>query len=177
VELVPADAGADDWLSTHLGYAVHLVHLDDPAVRRPIDDPPYTSPGEMVGLADRYPLLLTTLASLDSLNSLIAQGDHAVEGPLPMDRFRPSVVVAGTEPWAEDDWTELAIGEVVLRAAKMSGRCVVTTTDQTTGARGKEPLRTLGRHRRFAGRLIFGQNLVPLTTGTIRVGDPVEVLD
>ncbi|WP_030377901.1 MULTISPECIES: MOSC domain-containing protein [unclassified Streptomyces] len=176
VELVPAAARADDWLSTLLGHAVRLVHLDDPAVRRPIDDPPYTSPGEMVGLADRYPLLLTTLASLDSLNSLIAQGEHAAEGPLPMDRFRPSVVVAGTAPWAEDDWTELAIGEVVFRVAKMSGRCVVTTTDQTTGARGKEPLRTLGRHRRFAGRLVFGQNLVPLTTGTIRVGDPVEVL-
>jgi uncharacterized protein YcbX len=54
---------------------------------------------------------------------------------------------------------------------------VVTTTDQATGVRGREPLRTLAAHRRVDGKLVFGQNLVPLTTGTIRVGDPVEVLD
>jgi uncharacterized protein YcbX len=176
VELVSAGPEARDWLSGHLGSDVLLAHLDDPAVRRPIDDPPYSTPGEMVSLADRYPLLLTTLASLDSLNSLIAQGDGAAEGPLPMNRFRPGVVVSGTAPWAEDDWDRVAIGEVVFRVAKMCGRCVVTTTDQDTGARGREPLRTLARHRRFDGRLVFGQNLVPLTTGTIRVGDPVEVL-
>lgn len=176
VDLVSAGTEARDWLSGHLDSDVFLAHLDDPAVRRPIDDPPYSSPGEMVSLADRYPLLLTTLASLDSLNALIARGDHAAEGPLPMNRFRPGAVVSGTEPWAEDDWNRVAIGEVVFRVAKMSGRCVVTTTDQDTGARGREPLRTLARHRRFDGRLVFGQNLVPLTTGTIRVGDPVEVL-
>ncbi|MEU8455002.1 MOSC domain-containing protein [Streptomyces griseoaurantiacus] len=177
VELVSAGGEARDWLGEFLGREVFLAHLDDPAVRRPIDDPPYTSPGETVTLADRYPLLLTTLASLDSLNALIARGDDAVEGPLPMNRFRPSVVVSGTGPWAEDDWNRLAIGEVVLRVAKGCGRCVVTTTDQATGVRGREPLRTLAAHRRLDGKLVFGQNLVPLTTGTIRVGDPVEVLD
>lgn len=177
IETVPADPAANDWFSVYLGQEVTLVHLDDPATRRPIDDPPYGRPGETVSLADGYPLLVTTLASLDALNSLIEQGDHPGEGPLPMNRFRPNVVVSGTEPWAEDDWRRIAIGEVSFRVAKMCGRCVVTTTDQGTGERGKEPLRSLARHRRFGDRLAFGQNLVPETTGTVRVGDPFRVLE
>ncbi|SEC42112.1 hypothetical protein SAMN05216532_1345 [Streptomyces sp. 2231.1] len=175
VEAVPAAAAAHAWCSAYLEAEVRLVHLDDPATRRPVD-PGFALPGETVSFADGYPLLVTTTASLDALNSLVAEGDHAHEGPLPMNRFRPNVVVAGTEPWAEDHWSRISIGEVVLRAAKTSARCVVTTTDQDTGVRGREPLRTLARHRRVDGRLVFGQNLVPLSTGTIRIGDPVRVL-
>ncbi|WP_112467534.1 MOSC domain-containing protein [Streptomyces triticisoli] len=176
VEAVAADEAAHAWCSGHLGAGVRLVHMDDPATRRPVD-PDYALPGETVSFADGYPLLLTSRSSLDSLNSLIAQGDHAEEGPLPMNRFRPSVVVAGTPAWAEDDWRRIAIGEVVFRVARPCGRCVVTTTDQATAVHGKEPLRTLGRHRRFGGELVFGQNLVPESTGTIRLGDPVSVLE
>ncbi|MFF2382423.1 MOSC domain-containing protein [Streptomyces sp. NPDC058108] len=175
VEAVLAGTAAHVWCSAYLGSETRLVHLDDPAVRRPVD-PRYGRPGETVSLADGYPLLVTTLASLDALNSLIAGGDHAHEGPLPMNRFRPNVVVAGTEPWAEDDWTRVTIGDVPFRVIKMCGRCVVTTTDQETAERGREPLRTLGRHRRFGSRLIFGQNLVPEATGVVRVGDPVTVV-
>ncbi|MFG2111946.1 MOSC domain-containing protein [Streptomyces sp. NPDC048718] len=176
IDTVPAAPEADAWFSAYLGTEVRLVHLDDPARRRPID-PRYAAPGETVSFADGYPLLATTTASLDALNSLIAQGDHADEGPLPMNRFRPSVVVDGTAPWAEDDWRRLAIGDVVFRVAKPCGRCVVTTTDQTSGERGKEPLRTLARHRKSGGSLVFGQNLIPEHRGTIRVGDPVKILD
>ncbi|MFF8973349.1 MOSC domain-containing protein [Streptomyces sp. NPDC014995] len=174
VEGVLADEAAHAWCSAHLGTDVRLVHMDDPATRRAVD-PEYALPGEMVTFADGYPLLVTSSASLDALNSLVAQGGHAAEGPLPMNRFRPNVVVTGTEPWAEDGWSRLTIGEVVFRVAKACGRCVVTTTDQATAGRGKEPLYTLGRHRRLDGRLIFGQNLVPLSRGTIRVGDPVTI--
>jgi uncharacterized protein YcbX len=94
-----------------------------------------------------------------------------------MDRFRPNVVVDGAGAWAEDDWSLVAIGDVTFRVAKMCGRCVVTTTDQTDAVLGKEPLHTLGRHRRFGSRLVFGQNLVPRSRGTIRVGDPVRILE
>ncbi|WP_394435952.1 MOSC domain-containing protein [Streptomyces sp. SGAir0957] len=176
VEAVPADPRAHAWWSAYLGSDIRMLHLDDPATRRPID-PRYARPGETVSFADGYPLLVTTLSSLDALNSLIAQGDHADEGPLPMNRFRPNVVVSGTAPWAEDDWTRIAIGEVTFRVAKKCGRCVVTTTDQDTAERGKEPLRTLARHRRFGDQLCFGTNLVPETPGTVRVGDPVGVLE
>ncbi|MFG2129331.1 MOSC domain-containing protein [Streptomyces sp. NPDC048751] len=175
VEGVLADDAAHAWCSAYLGADVRLVHMDDPATCRAVD-PDYALPGETVSFADGYPLLLTTTASLDALNSLIAQGDHAGEGPLPMNRFRPNVVVSGTEAWAEDGWSRVSIGEVAFRVAKMCGRCVVTTTDQGTAERGKEPLRTLGRHRLIDGKLVFGQNLVPLDRGTIRVGDPVTVL-
>ncbi len=175
VEGVLADASAHAWFSDYLDVGVRLVHLDDPATRRPLD-PRYAHSGETVSFADGYPLLLTTRASLDALNDLIAQGDHPREGPLPMNRFRPNVVVAATAPWAEDHWRRIAIGEVTFRVAKMCGRCVVTTTDQDTAERGREPLRTLGRHRRFGDKLVFGQNLVPETVGTVRIGDPVRIL-
>ncbi|WBO68022.1 MOSC domain-containing protein [Streptomyces camelliae] len=176
VEAVPATAAAHAWCSAYLEADVRLVHMDDPATRRPVD-PAYALPGETVSFADGYPLLATTAASLAALNSLMAEGTHAHEGPLPMNRFRPNLVVAGTEPWAEDHWTRLSVGEVVFRVAKPSGRCVVTTTDQDTAVRGREPLLTLARHRRVGSKLVFGQNLVPLTRGTIRVGDPVRVLE
>lgn len=176
VEAVPAeDAAAHAWCSAYLGIGARLVHMDDPATRRPVD-PEYARPGETVSFADGFPLLLTTTASLEALNALIARGDHAREGPLPMDRFRPNVVVAGTSAWAEDDWSLLAVGEVSFRVAKPCGRCVVTTTDQGSGERGREPLHSLGRHRRLGGQLVFGQNLVPLSRGVIRVGDPVRIL-
>ncbi|MDH6572302.1 uncharacterized protein YcbX [Streptomyces sp. SAI-117] len=176
VEGVPADAAAHAWCSEYLGAPTRLVHMDDPATRRPVE-PEYALPGETVTFADGYPLLLTSAASLDALNSLIAEGDHASEGPLPMNRFRPNVVVGGAEAWAEDDWSLIAIGDVTFRIAKMCGRCVVTTTDQDRAVRGKEPLHSLGRHRRFGSKLVFGQNLVPRSPGTIRVGDPVTVLE
>lgn len=176
IEGVPAaDAAVHAWCGDYLGVPARLVHLDDPATRRPVD-PEYALPGETVSLADGYPLLLTTTASLDALNSLIAEGRHAGDGPLPMNRFRPNVVVGGTDPWAEDGWSRIAIGDVSFRVAKMCGRCVVTTTDQASAVRGKEPLHTLGRHRRFGSKLVFGQNLVPESRGTLRVGDPVRVL-
>ncbi|GEC05177.1 molybdenum cofactor biosysynthesis protein [Streptomyces spinoverrucosus] len=176
VEGVLAADAAHAWCSAYVGAGTRLVHMDDPATRRPVD-PDYALPGETVSFADGYPLLLTSVASLDALNSLIAEDGLAEEGPLPMNRFRPNVVVAGTAPWAEDGWRRIAIGEVEFRVAKMCGRCVVTTTDQGTAERGREPLRTLGRHRRIDGKLIFGQNLVPRSQGTIRVGDPVRVLE
>ncbi|QIJ61121.1 MOSC N-terminal beta barrel domain-containing protein [Streptomyces sp. JB150] len=175
VEGVPADAAAHAWCSAYLGTDVRLVHMDDPATRRPVD-PEYALPGETVSFADGFPLLLTSAASLDALNALIAQGDRAAEGPLPMNRFRPNLVVAGSAPWAEDDWSRIAVGAVEFRVAKPCGRCVVTTTDQSSAERGREPLLSLGRHRRIGGKLVFGQNLVPVSPGTVRVGDPVRVL-
>lgn len=176
VEAVPAGPAAAAWLSAYLESDIRLVHMDAPEHRRPVD-PDYALPGETVSFADGYPLLAATTSSLDALNSLIAQGDHAHEGPLPMNRFRPNLVIEGTAPWAEDGWTRIAVGEVTFRVARPCGRCVVTTTDQLTAERGKEPLRTLARHRKSDGRVLFGQNLVPEHTGTVRVGDAVKILD
>jgi MOSC domain-containing protein len=171
VRAATAGDQADAWFSHFLGRPVRLVHLDDPT-RRQVD-PEFGAPEDRVSFADGYPLLLTTLGSLDALGRwLIEDGQPAV----PMTRFRPSVVVAGTAPWAEDGWRRIGIGPVTFRVAKPCGRCVVTTIDQRTGQRGRQPLAMLGRHRRFGQQLVFGQNLIPDVTGTIRVGDPVRIL-
>jgi uncharacterized protein YcbX len=168
-----AGAAADAWFSAYLGRPVNLVYLDDPATRRPVSQE-FGREGDTVSFADGYPLLLTTTGSLDDLGRWLAEdGDQ----PVPMKAFRPNVVVAGTPPWAEDRWLRVRIGEVPFRVVKPCGRCVVTTIDQQTGVRGRQPLKMLGRHRRFGKQLVFGQNLIPDRTGVIRVGDPVEVLE
>ncbi len=175
VQVSSAGPAANAWFSSYLRSDVSLVYLDDPAHRRPVD-PRYGNPGETVTLADGFPILITTSASLTSLNALIEQGKCAVEAPVTMERFRPSIVVDGTAPWAEDDWHRIQVGEVTLRIVKPCGRCVITTIDQQTAVRSREPLRTLGGHRHIDGRLVFGQNAIPENTGRLRVGNPVDVL-
>ena len=136
---------------------------------RPVN-PAYGRPGDHVSFADGYPALLASEASLADLNSRLA-------APVPMNRFRPNLVVDGTEAFAEDGWSRIRIGEVVFRVVKPCDRCVVTTIDQKTGKAGKEPLRTLSRYRKKDGKVYFAQNLIPDAPGTLRRGDPVEVLE
>jgi uncharacterized protein YcbX len=177
VEVVRGPDAASAWCSAFLGRPVRLVRLAAPATARPVD-PAYARPGETVSLADGYPVLLTSLTSLDALNSLIAADGLSAEGPVPMNRFRPNLVVAGSAPWAEDGWLRVRVGEVLFRVARPCGRCVVTTVDQAGGVRsGKEPLRTLVRHRRREGKGMFGVNLVPESAGSVRVGDRLTVVE
>jgi uncharacterized protein len=167
-----AGPAADGWFSDYLGRGVRLVYLDDPT-RRAVD-PEFGSQGDVVTFADGYPLLLTNAASLVALCGwLTDDGDE----PVPMGRFRPSVVVAGPGPWAEDGWRRIRIGAVPFRVAKPCGRCMVTTIDQVTGEVGKQPLMMLGRRRLIGNDLVFGQNLIPEAPGTIRVGDSVDILE
>ena len=120
----------------------------------------------------------STEESLAAVNDLIAVGKHADEGPLPMTRFRPSVVVRGAPAWAEDGWRRVRIGAAVFRAVKGCDRCILTLVHPDTAVRGKEPLATLARHRRWDSKTWFAMNLIPDTPGaTITVGDHVEVLE
>jgi uncharacterized protein YcbX len=172
----PAGHDADAWFTAALGRPARLVHLDDPG-RRPTD-PRFSEADDRVSFADGYPLLLTTEESLAALNGTVLAGSPADGEPLPMTRFRPNLVVAGTEPWAEDDWRRIRVGEAVFRAVKGCARCVMTAVDPETGVRGKEPIASLARVRRWDGATWFGINLVPDSAGaTIRVGDELEVLD
>ena len=98
-----------------------------------------------------------------------------------MARFRPNIVIDCDEPWAEDRWSQIAFGGVALELVKPSDRCIVTTTDQRTGARmGKEPLAALARLRRSTDPridgVLFGVNAVPARCGAFKVGDPVAVV-
>ena len=167
-----AGPAGDAWFSAYLGRPVRLVYLDDPT-RRAVD-PEFGRDGDVVNFADGYPLLLTSTASLDELGRWLS-GDGAQ--PVPMTRFRPNAVVTGAPPWAEDHWRRIRIGAVEFRVVKPCGRCVVTTTDQITGEVGSQPLKMLGRRRRFGQQLVFGQNMIPDGPGLIRAGDLVEVLE
>ena len=173
-----AGDGAHEWLSAQLARPVRLGWLDDPR-RRTVSEAHGGRPGDNLNLADAGPLLLTTVASLRQLNGWIAdeaaeRGEEPVE--IEMTRFRPSVVVdSGDEPFAEDDWTTLRIGDVRFRLSEHCDRCVLTTIDPQTLTGGKEPLRSLARHRQWDHKTWFGVRLVPTDAGVIRVGDAVSV--
>ncbi|GIJ06947.1 MOSC domain-containing protein [Micromonospora andamanensis] len=175
VDALPAGPAADAWFGAVLDRSVRLVRLARPARHIRREDKEY-DPGDQVSFADAYPVLLTSTASLAALGDWLVAGGQQ---PVPMTRFRPNLVVDGASAWAEDDWVGrgLRIGGVRFRAAGPSARCLVVTTDQETGVRGREPLRTLARHRNIDRKLLFGLNLVPLEAGRVKLGDPVELAD
>jgi uncharacterized protein YcbX len=153
------------WFSQYLGLACNLVHMADETVRPA--DRSYAPEGTRVSFADAFPFLIISEASLADLNRRLAE-------PLPMNRFRPNLVIAGSEPYAEDGWDRIDINGLGLRVVKPCARCLITTTDQATGERGKEPLRTLGQYRKKWGKVMFGQNAVHECTGRLRAGDEVH---
>lgn len=173
--LLAEDCGdeAASFLSRFLGADLRLVRIG-PHYRRPVQ-PAQARTGDGVSFADAYPFLLLSEASLADLNDrLAAQG----EAPVPLDRFRPNIVVSGCPAYAEDAWTSLRIGSLTFRNAGPCTRCSITTTDQSTGERaGPEPLRTLATYRRAAAEpseVNFAINLIHETKhGAICVGDPV----
>ncbi len=156
------------WLSHFAKRPLRLVRFPDEGVRRV--DPLYANDEHHVAFADGYPVLLASAASLDDLNARLVQ-------PVPMDRFRPNVVLAGALPFAEDTLHRIKLGSVVLRIVKPCERCVITTIDQATAAQGKEPLRTLTTYRTQNGKVMFGQNCVVEQPGVVSVGDAVTALD
>ncbi|WUH99604.1 MOSC domain-containing protein [Spirillospora sp. NBC_00431] len=157
---------AAEWFMSVLGHDCRLVRFTGHR--------PTSRGGGEVMFADGYPLLLISAESLDDLNARLADRD---EKPLPMNRFRPSLVVEGLGAFGEDDARLLRVGETVIEVVKPCGRCVVTTTDQATGERGREPLRTLATYRTRDRAIRFGQNCVPRRLGTLTLGDPVEVIE
>lgn len=173
VEAIWAGAEASDLLRRYLDTPCELVYMPDETIRLVDPDDPIAS--DRVGFADRYPFLLLSEASVDDLNERIAArlGDRYL-GPLPMDRFRPNLVVSGCGPYAEDCWDDLLIGDVLFHVAKPCSRCSIVTVDQRTGFEGKEPLATLATYRKQGGGVVFGQNLIHRGHGVIRVGDPVR---
>ncbi|HLU82617.1 MAG TPA: MOSC N-terminal beta barrel domain-containing protein [Trueperaceae bacterium] len=171
VEAEPAPAYIGEWLSDFLGGRYQLVRMPEETVRGV--DPQYARAGDRVGFADAFPFLIIAQASLDDLNRrLVARGEQ----PLPMDRFRPNLVVAGCQPFAEDEWRNVSIGDIGFRVVKPCARCVITTTDQATGATGREPLRTLASYRRKGTKVLFGQNACHDSEGELRVGDAVSLV-
>ncbi|MEJ2678378.1 MAG: MOSC domain-containing protein, partial [Gemmatimonadota bacterium] len=160
---------ANRWLGEVLQTPCRLVYMPDESARAV--DSRYVKHNAQVAFSDGFPLLLTSEESLAELNRRLAD-------PVPMDRFRPNLVVRGIgEPHTEDTWRRIRISEMEFHVVKPCSRCVIVTTDQVTGERGEEPLKTLATYRSARGDVYFGQNLVHLGHGRIRVGDDVQVLE
>ncbi len=153
------------FLSDYLKQSCRLVKM--PAAAPRAVNPKYAlSAEDRVGFADGYPFLLISQASLDDLNQRLAT-------PVPMNRFRPNLVISGCEPYDEDQWKSIQIGDVKFRVVKPCKRCVVITIEQSTAVKGQEPLRTLAKYRRQDSAVMFGQNLIHENQGVISVGDEV----
>ncbi len=166
-QLVATDA--DDWFRRFLGRDCRLVWIPPESVRQVDQD--YAKPADQVGFADGFPFLLISQASLDDLN-------ERLQAPIPMQRFRPNLVVSGCRAFAEDAWKRIRIGELTFRIAKPCSRCVVPTINPETGRRqGDEPIRTLLQYRKQANKVMFGQNLLHDGIGHLSIGMSVEILD
>lgn len=170
VDAAACEAAADAWLARYLGRRVRLAYMDALASRAV--DPAYARPEDRVGFADGFPLLLVTTGAMDALNAKLAS-------PLPVERFRPNLVVEADAPHAEDGWRRIRIGALEFELVKPCTRCVFTTVDPATGTfdASGEPLATLKTYRRGAKGITFGQNAVARGIGEIAVGDRVEVLE
>jgi uncharacterized protein YcbX len=161
------DRAADVWFSEYLGTNCSLLYIGDIPGRRRLPGEPEIP----LSFTDGYPLLLVGQGSLDDLNSRLTR-------PVAMSNFRPNLVVAGADAFAEDRWRQLRIGEAIFDIAKPCTRCIFTTVDPARGEKSadREPLLTLAKYRRLDIGTCFGMNLIVRSGGLLRLGDPVEVL-
>lgn len=166
------DGEINDWFSERFGQACRLAVMTEKSSRKVSPFYSVRKFQDTVSFADALPFLLIGENSLAALN-------EKLEKPLPMNRFRPNFVVAESEPFAEDSWKKIVIGNTVFHAVKRCARCNVTTIDQQTGAKdGVEPLKTLANFRKKNGKVYFGQYLIAEKAGeSIKIGDKVEVLE
>jgi uncharacterized protein YcbX len=167
-DALTAGVTAAEWISRFLGIPCEVIHMYEKTHR--MVEVEGSAPASEVSFADAFPFLLISEGSLGDLNGRL-------ERPVPMNRFRPNLVVRGCEPYAEDGWRRVRVGEIHFRVVQPCIRCTTTTVDQATGERGKEPLATLATYRRVGTSVLFGQNLIHAGTGELRVGDDVSVLE
>lgn len=164
-----------DWFSDVLQTDCRLVFMPEETARK-VNYFYAVHKDDCVSFADGYPILLAGEESLNDLNARL-------DAPVPMNRFRPNLIVAGAEAFAEDGWRQIKIGAAIFHLVKPCGRCVITTIDQTSGAKtGSEPLKTLANYRipkrSVKRKILFGQNLIAENTGEIlAVGDRIEVVE
>lgn len=159
---------ANAWFSEALGVSCRLVYMPDNSIR--LVDPNYAKHNEKVNFSDGFPYLVIGQESLNDLN-------NRLENPVPMNRFRPNFVFTGGQPYSEDNWKTVKIGDVLFYGTKLCGRCNVTTIDQDTAQSGQEPLKTLSTYRRKGNKTIFGIHLIGLSAGSVSVGDRITVME
>ncbi len=157
---------ADKWFTEKLGVKCRLVYMPDD-YKRQVDEK-YAPEGFVTSFSDAYPFLIIGQASLDDLNSRLTD-------KLPINRFRPNIVFTGGKPFEEDVIDHFIINNINFHGVKLSARCILTTIDQITIAKTKEPLKTLAKYRRRGNDVFFGQNLIHTGSGFISVSDEISV--
>ncbi len=159
---------ADQWVSSLFDEPLRILYFGDKSNRQVVKHPEHE-----VGFADGFPLLIANTESLEHLNQRLL-------APISMANFRPNIVISGVPAWAEDEWAQIRIAEVVFDLPKPCGRCIFTTVDPVAAIFDPklEPLKTLGSYRKqpTGSDVIFGENMLALNSGTIKVGDKVEIL-
>ncbi|GKV45434.1 hypothetical protein SLEP1_g52511 [Rubroshorea leprosula] len=174
---------ASEWFTNYLGKPARLVRFNAESETRLVD-PQYAS-GHRVMFSDGYPFMVISQGSMDALNGILKE-------PVPVNRFRPNILVDGCEPFSEDLWGEVRISKFMFEGVKLCSRCKIPTIDQETGVAGTEPNQTLMKtrsdkvlrpNRKHQGKIYLGQNLVckdNVSQGKgnmIKVGDPVCILN
>lgn len=163
VEAQRCGAGADSWFSEFLGIRCRLYFMGAKSYRA-------SRAGGVVSFADAAPLLILSESSIDHLNARL-------QSPVEVRNFRPNLLVAGCAPYAEDDWGEFRLGDVVFKPLWRCSRCILTTVDPDAGTRADsgEPFATLMKHRRGDdGETYFGINVAAVNTGRIHVGQTLD---
>jgi MOSC domain-containing protein len=155
----------NNWFSEAIGFNCSLVYMPDSTKRKV--DTKYAN-NRLVGFADGYPFLIIGEESLNDLN-------NRTEETIPMNRFRTNFVFSGGNPFDEDKWETIKIGNIIFHPVKPCARCVITTINQDTATKGKEPLKSLADFRQNNNKVMFGMNLVADGTGNVKVGDEIQI--
>lgn len=168
VRAIEPDKKVSEAFSSFLGFEVKLVYMPD-NVKRLVDFR-YNDSKAITSFTDGFPFLLIGENSLNDLN-------HRLKIPVPMNRFRPNLVVAQSEAFAEDRWNEIKIGNIAFGVKKPCARCVMTTINQDNAQKSPEPLKTLASYRTKNSKVYFGQNLIHIQKiGQLYVGDRIEII-
>lgn len=160
---------ANNWFSAYLETNCRLVYMPESTKR--IVDENYNKVNATTSFSDGFPILIATEASLDFLN-------EKLENKIEMMRFRPNLVISGSNPFEEDTWKLIKIGEIAIQVLKPCSRCVITTINPETAEKGAEPLLTLSRFRKFDNKIKFAQNAIHLNhSGFLSLNEEVEILE
>jgi uncharacterized protein len=166
VEGFEVSTEVNSWFSEVLGQSCRLIYMAD--IQRRLVDTDYAIHQDITSFSDGFPVLIIGEESLNYLNQQVAE-------TIEMERFRPNLVFSGGFPHDEDHWQRFDIGAVRLYGAKPCARCVLTTIDPATGKKGTEPLKTLATYRRRNNKIMFGQNVLIVSQGLIKVNSPITI--
>lgn len=168
-EAVEVSKEISQWFADALAMNCKLMYMPEDSLRK-IDQRYALSENDITSFSDAYPVLLIAKESLIDLN-------ERLDEKLPMNRFRPNLVIEGLEPYEEDWIKHFSVNAIDFFGVKLCSRCVLTTVNQQTGIKGKEPLKTLASYRSLNNKIYFGQNIIYKGKGILSKGDEVKIIE